>query len=85
MHHIVYWTSHGPHIHIYRMNMIGLVPDENGEMSEGSVSAEIQSLTDATDNAEDKTREDSSDTDLEIEGECLLPCLLSNPSPSTQL
>uniref|UniRef100_A0A6J0TTY5 Leucine-rich repeat-containing protein 74A n=1 Tax=Pogona vitticeps TaxID=103695 RepID=A0A6J0TTY5_9SAUR len=41
--------------------------DENGEMSEGSTSAEVQSLTDAIDNAEEKTREDSSDTDLEIE------------------
>ncbi|KAJ7345027.1 hypothetical protein JRQ81_000977 [Phrynocephalus forsythii] len=41
--------------------------DENGEMSEGSISAEVQSLTDATDHAEEKTREDSSDTDLEIE------------------
>nr|XP_020649580.1 leucine-rich repeat-containing protein 74A isoform X2 [Pogona vitticeps] len=41
--------------------------DENGEMSEGSISAEVQSLADATDNAEEKTREDSSDTDLEIE------------------
>ncbi|XP_042319554.1 leucine-rich repeat-containing protein 74A [Sceloporus undulatus] len=41
--------------------------DENGEMSEASTSPEIQSLTDATDNTEQKAREDSSDTDLEIE------------------
>nr|XP_016847043.1 PREDICTED: leucine-rich repeat-containing protein 74A [Anolis carolinensis] len=36
-------------------------------MSEGTVSVEIQSLTEATDTAEEKPREDSSDTDLEIE------------------
>ncbi|XP_062824410.1 leucine-rich repeat-containing protein 74A isoform X3 [Anolis carolinensis] len=41
--------------------------DENAEMSEGTVSVEIQSLTEATDTAEEKPREDSSDTDLEIE------------------
>ncbi|XP_062974549.1 leucine-rich repeat-containing protein 74A [Elgaria multicarinata webbii] len=41
--------------------------DQNGEMSEGSTSAEILSLTDATETAEEKAREDSSDTDLEIE------------------
>ncbi|KAH0620474.1 hypothetical protein JD844_020982 [Phrynosoma platyrhinos] len=41
--------------------------EENGEMSESNTSPEIQSLTDATDNTEQKAREDSSDTDLEIE------------------
>ncbi|XP_044291738.1 leucine-rich repeat-containing protein 74A [Varanus komodoensis] len=41
--------------------------DQNGEMSESSTSAEILSITDATDTVEEKVREDSSDTDLEIE------------------
>ncbi|XP_060138974.1 leucine-rich repeat-containing protein 74A [Zootoca vivipara] len=41
--------------------------DENGEMSEGSTSAEILSVTDTTDKAEEKSRDENSDTDLEIE------------------
>lgn len=50
-----------------RMCGINLIPDEYGEMSEGSTSAEILSVTDTTDK-EEKSRDENSDTDLEIEG-----------------
>uniref|UniRef100_A0A670IE59 Leucine rich repeat containing 74A n=1 Tax=Podarcis muralis TaxID=64176 RepID=A0A670IE59_PODMU len=49
-----------------RMCGINLIPDEYGEMSEGSTSAEILSVTDTTDK-EEKSRDENSDTDLEIE------------------
>uniref|UniRef100_A0A8D0C1Z6 Leucine rich repeat containing 74A n=1 Tax=Salvator merianae TaxID=96440 RepID=A0A8D0C1Z6_SALMN len=55
-------------IHVYRKNMINLILDQYGFISEGSSSAEMQSVPDTSEEkAEEKAREDSSDTDLEIE------------------
>ncbi|XP_044868087.1 leucine-rich repeat-containing protein 74A isoform X4 [Mauremys mutica] len=53
---------------IHRMKQISFIPDQNEEMSEGSLSVEFLLLADQSNSpAEEKTRADSSDTDLEIE------------------
>ncbi|XP_053139159.1 leucine-rich repeat-containing protein 74A isoform X3 [Hemicordylus capensis] len=65
--HVVYWALRRSCIHICRMNAINLILDQYGEMSGSSTPAETRSLTDATDNMEEKEKDENSDTDLEIE------------------
>lgn len=54
---------------IHKMKHFFFISDQN-EMSEGSLESLL--LAEPSDSLSEKTRADSSDTDLEIEGECLL-------------